>query len=62
MSLEQPLGEPSYPAPKGALQASAFSKAKAKSEFTQLGLGFSIPLKMGSQFSFISVTIQPSHF
>ena len=31
---------PSNPAPNWALQASAFSKAKAKTEFTQLGLGF----------------------
>lgn len=31
---------PSHPAPSGALQASASSKAKSKTEFTQLGLGF----------------------
>ena len=31
---------PSYPAPNRALQASAFIRAKAKTEFTQLDLGF----------------------
>ena len=31
---------PSDPAPNRALQASAFSESKAKTEFTQLGLSF----------------------